>query len=368
MARFDRLPRFLFLLISLIFLILGMLAGLMRLGWLWAWIPPALAVSHGPLMICGFLGTLISLERAVALSRWWAYAAPLLTALGTLGIVAGLPDKLGMLLIALGSLALVFVFVRVLLWQPTFHTVTMGLGAGTWLIGNMFWLLGISIPQMAHWWIGFLVLTIAGERLELNRLLAPSRFARLAFGVGLVVLTVGLVSASFLPTQGRRIAGLGMLVLALWLSCFDVARLTVRREGLPRFIALSLLAGYVWLGIGGLIWAWASPVDAIGSYSFFAYDAMLHSVFLGFVFSMIFAHAPIIFPAVVGRPLAYRRAFYAHVLALHLSLIVRVSGDLFASFSVLKWAGVANVIAVLLFLANSGYSMVAGQSKARTAM
>jgi hypothetical protein len=33
---------------------------------------------HGPLMVCGFLGTVIGLERAVGLRRWWTYVAPLL--------------------------------------------------------------------------------------------------------------------------------------------------------------------------------------------------------------------------------------------------------------------------------------------------
>jgi hypothetical protein len=36
-----------------------------------------LYIGHGPLMVCGFLGTLISLERAVALDAW-SYAAPAL--------------------------------------------------------------------------------------------------------------------------------------------------------------------------------------------------------------------------------------------------------------------------------------------------
>ena len=33
---------------------------------------------HGAFMICGFLGTVICLERAVAYDRAWVYAAPLL--------------------------------------------------------------------------------------------------------------------------------------------------------------------------------------------------------------------------------------------------------------------------------------------------
>jgi hypothetical protein len=325
------------------------------------------AINHGPLMICGFLGTLISLERAVALGRSWAYAAPVITGVGTLGLVAAISAKLAMLLIVFGSLVLVFVFIAILLRQPALHTATMSFGAGAWLAGNVLWFIGITIPQMVHWWIDFLVMTIVGERLELNRLLAPSRHTRFAFGVALALFLAGLICTSFLSVRGDRIAGVGMLALALWLARYDVARYTVHRAGLPRFIAVCLLAGYGWLGIGGLIWALAVPVDAVGSHSFLVYDAMLHSIFLGFVFSMIFAHAPIIFPAVAGRPLAFRHVFYTHALLLHLSLIARVAGDLARSFSLSRWAGLGNVITLVLFLANSVYGMIAGQHEARTA-
>ncbi len=41
--------------------------------------------------------------------------------------------------------------------------------------------------------------------------------------------------------------GLALLLIALWLLRFDIARKTVRRTGLTRFIALNLLIGYVWL-------------------------------------------------------------------------------------------------------------------------
>lgn len=361
MAALNRLPRLLLLLAALFFLILGLFAGLMRLGWNWPLARPMVAVNHGPLMICGFLGTLISLERAVALGRSWGYAAPAIVGVGTLGLVAGISAKSAMLLIMFGSLVLVFIFIAVLLRQPALYTATMSLGAGAWLAGNVLLLTGITIPRMVHWWIGFLVLTIVGERLELNRLLAPSRYTKSTFGITLALFLAGLICTSFLSVRGDRIAGVGMLAMALWLARYDVARLTVHRAGLPRFIAVSLFAGYGWLGVGGLIWALAVPVDAVGSFSFVMYDAMLHSIFLGFVFSMIFAHAPIIFPAVAGRPLAFRRVFYSHLGLLHLSLVGRVAGDLSGWFWLFRWAGLWNVIALVLFLANSVYGMVAGQ-------
>ena len=36
-----------------------------------------------------------------------------------------------------------------------------------------------------------------------------------------------------------------------------------------------------------------------------SYDAILHTAFLGFVMTMIFAHTPIVFPAVLHLPVAY---------------------------------------------------------------
>ena len=65
-------------------------------------------------MISGFLGTLISLERAVALERRWTYAAPLLTATGAVLLAAGVSSLLGPLLITLGSLLLLLIMVQIL--------------------------------------------------------------------------------------------------------------------------------------------------------------------------------------------------------------------------------------------------------------
>jgi hypothetical protein len=85
------------------------------------------------------------------------------------------------------------------------------------------------------------------------------------------------------------------------------------------------------------------------------HDAMLHAVFLGFVVSMVFAHAPVIFPAVLGLPLAYRPAFYLHVGVMYVSLILRVVGDLVDSLGRWRvWGGFFNAFALLLFPAQYG--------------
>lgn len=349
--------RFVLLASALLALVAAMWAGLLRLDLELPYLQPALALSHGPLMVSGFLGTLISLERSVALNRPWAYGAPLLTALGTLGMMIGLPGVLWPLLIALGSLALVWNFAAIVRRQMALFTVTMALGAVAWLVGNILWVAGVPIPAMVHWWAGFLVLTIVGERLELSRLAPRSINANRLFLLSAGVFQAGLIWASLDRARGQQIAGAGLLLLSLWLARFDVARYTVRQPGLPRFIALHLLTGYFWLAVGGIFWMLAGRFSSNSAWQYFRYDAMLHSIFLGFVFSMIFAHAPIIFPAITGRALLYRKALYAHGILLHLSVALRIGSDIAGHFAANRWSGVWNVLAILVFIANTVYGV-----------
>ena len=107
------------------------------------------------------------------------------------------------------------------------------------------------------------------------------------------------------------------------------------RGALARFSAVCLLIGYLWLGIAGLFWL----LGPSGFPGVFWYDAMIHSLFLGFVFSMIFGHAPTIIPAVTGIQVPFKRVFYLHVALLHGSLLVRIVGDVASSSDIRAWGG-----------------------------
>ncbi|MHB8731149.1 MAG: hypothetical protein ACYDAB_05100 [bacterium] len=72
--------------------------------------------------------------------------------------------------------------------------------------------------------------------------------------IAVAVYLAGLLATLPAPRAGARLEGLGMLGVALWLLRFDIARYTVRQAGLPRFIAVSLLSGYVWLAASGILW------------------------------------------------------------------------------------------------------------------
>jgi hypothetical protein len=317
-------------------------------------------------MISGFLGTLISLERALALAviarSRWPYAAPLLAGLGALALVLGLPVRLGQGLLLAGSLGLVAIFVDINRRQRNWPHVVMALGALAWASGSALWALGKPVPAVMPWWVAFLVLTIAGERLELAQLRRPGPLARLLF-LGAVAL-VGLGLALGPLAVGLQVVGLGLAALGAWLFVNDLARRTVRQTGLPRFVALCLRPGYVWLMIGGALWvAWAGRFGG-GPW----YDAGLHTVLVGFVISMVFGHAPIILPAITGRALPYQPHFYLHLGLLHAALLLRVTGDLWLVPALRQWGGLLNEVAIVLFILSSAAAVItAARARSRTA-
>src|SRR5690625_1906156 len=102
--------------VSMLTLIAALWAGVHRFGWAIPAIRPTLPMAHGPLMVAGFLGTLISLERAVALRKLWSYLAPLTAGVGSISLMAGL-GLVGAVLLTAGSLILVAVFVSLLRQQ-----------------------------------------------------------------------------------------------------------------------------------------------------------------------------------------------------------------------------------------------------------
>ena len=336
----------------------GLWSGLLRLGWAGPLGHPQLPAAHGPLMVSGFLGTVISLERAVALRRPWAFAVPGLVGGGGLLMLIGVGGSVGPVLMTTGSAGLVAIFAVVLSIQSAPFVVVMTGGAVAWTVGNALWLGGEPVHAVVPWWIGFLVLTIAGERLELSRMQPHAPWTRRLF-LGLVLLLgVGLLVSIGRPDGGFRVLGAGLAAIALWLLAFDVARRTVRGTGLPRFVAVCLLVGYAWLAVGGgLALFYGNPGAG------FLYDAVLHAVFVGFVFSMIFGHAPIIFPSVLGLSIPYRRGFYVHVGFLHAGLLVRVVGDLASAETLRAAGGWLNAGAILLFLGATAISARRGEDE-----
>jgi hypothetical protein len=141
-----------------------------------------------------------------------------------------------------------------------------------------------------------------------------------------------------------------------------VAWVTIHKPGFPRYSAACLLTGYVWLGVSGLILV-ATPQLWAG----LTYDAFLHAVLLGFVFSMIFAHALFIVPGIVGRRVGYSSLAWVPLVLLHVSVAARVIGDLLPSQDLRHAAGLLSAIAILLYGVVLVIGIVRGPETARHA-
>jgi hypothetical protein len=145
---------------------------------------------------------------------------------------------------------------------------------------------------------------------------------------------------------GEMISGAGFIFIALWLFQYDIARKSVKTHGIHKYTGSLLLTGYGWLLLTG-IWmlaGWDAPL---------AYDAILHSFFLGFTFFMIFPHAPIIFPGVANlsfRP--YHPTLYIWTVLLFLTLTGRLVADVLVSTDWRKTFGMLNAFIILFFFIN----------------
>ena len=327
----------------------GFVTGLARLGVELPESASALVPWHGAFMIAGFLGTLISLERAIALGRPWAYGAPALSSAGALALFAGAPAAAGATFL-LASVILLLATCAIAVRHVALFTVALALGAACWTAGTLAWLAGHSGPEIAGWWLDFLLLTVAAERLELSRIVNPSRASHIVFAAAVALVLAGAARGE-LAGVSAPFTAVGLLACAAWLARHDVARRIIRQAGQPRFSAVAILAGHAWIAIAGIVLLIWPP----GSRPF-SYDATVHAIAIGFVLSMVFGHAPIILPAVTGLRPRISTACYAPLALLHLSAIIRVGGDLLA------WTNVRAASGVLTVLALAGYAglLIAG--------
>lgn len=324
-------------------LVVAAWAGLSRLGLEVGGAPTS---AHGPLMVLGFLGTVISLERAVGLDRSWAWVAPVTSAAGAFLLLLGW-FRPGAILAIVAGIALTAVYVAaVSISGREAHLIVMGAGAVAWVVGATGLALGASVPATVPALAGFLVLTICGERLELSRMGRPRSpgWRRLVVGSAAAV-AIATVAGLVDLTIGSRLFGIGVVVLALASAAGDIARRTIRASGVTRYMAVALLSGYAWLVVAGLVWSAGGLAPGTGSY-----DVALHALFVGFVLSMVFGHAPVIVPAVAGVDLPFHPSWWAPLALLHGSLLIRVLGTALGSPTVRAWGGSFNVVALTLFI------------------
>ena len=334
--------RLVLLLLGGVGLLLGTYTGLARAGIDHRFVAADL---HGVVMVLGFLGTLIALERAVALGRRWGYLGPALSGSSVLLLVVSRPIG-SVALLAAGMVVSLTYVVLLRRGHLDVHLAIMLLGALAWVGAAGLWLAGAGPVHITPLLAGFLVLTVVGERLELSRLTLPSGASRRRFFAMIGVFVVGISIAGWWRDAGLLLGGLGLLGQMVWLLRYDIARRTIRRPGLPRFAAICMLGAYGWLGVSGALWA----ALGLGARGPLLHDALVHALFLGFVLSMVMGHAPIILPAVLRIPLVFLPIAYLPLALLHLSVAVRIAADLAGSFWWRQAALHGNVVALFAFV------------------
>ena len=354
----SRLP---LLLPAILCLAIGVLTGLTRAGIDMTELLAACGAWHSTLMISGFFGTVIGLERAVACNKGWAFLAPMFSALGGLALLSGTTAPLSPFLFVLASTLFCGASTILTLKQPALHAWILLLGAMLWLIGNVAWMVNGSSWVSIPYGLSFLILTIAAERLELTRFLPPKPYAKALFLVIIGVILVGTIHSALSSFVDNAWLGWGYALLALWLLNFDVARRTIRQHGVTRFLAVCLLSGYGWLLIGGIFLTYGPNWGPLTR------DAAIHAVALGFIFAMVIGHAPVIFPAVMRVAIPYAPLFYLPWALMQLGVALRLAAALLTNPLLREAGALINALAVLSFILTLVVQVIRGIRRQRAA-
>ncbi len=333
------------LLLGIAGLVLGIVAGYHRLGWDALPLPATLPPEHGALMTGSFFGTLIALERAIALRRRWAYLPAWLCGASLVGFLSGHAVG-GYVLLALGGCGMAGLFGWLLRRYRYFPFALMFSAALLFAGGWVALAVGQPYVRALPLLMGFFVLTIVAERLELTRFVGLEQQA-LRWLLGLVaVLLLGIGGELF--AEQWQMLGIAVGSFGVWLLRYDVALRMAWRLGVQtshRYIAALLGLGYSWLLVTmGLM----LPGDMAG----LRYDAAVHAFFVGFVFAMVFAHGIMIVPALMHRlGYAYTAWLWIPVGATHGGLLLRLLGDWGVAPELRLWGSWLSGAGIVLFLA-----------------
>jgi len=323
----------------LVAILVGINGGWQRMGWDTASFKAA--GDHGALMTGSFLGTLICLERCILQKNKWWRILPALAASSMLLLLAG-EILIAYLALIMASAGLMVLLIKFFCQRPNVSNLLLFMGAFAWLTGNLILINHHSYPAASRWWMLFLLWTIFGERLELSSMLPVSKIKSISMMIIVVMNLVGVLLPFHI--MGNEFFGWSLAALAMWLFLFDMTRFAVKMPGQHRYSAILLMTGYAWLIITAT-WLVFLPGHI------FSYDASLHSFFLGFVISMIFAHVPIIFPGIFRLNISlYHPLLYVVFIAFQLSILSRVIGDYLLDVNLRKWGALFNGIMLLIFL------------------
>lgn len=328
-------------------LICAVFAGMVRVGVDFENIA-GIAAFHGSLMTGSFLGSLISLERAIVVKSKLAYIVPLLSALSV--VFFFIIPKVAFIILVMASVGLLVIMIVLYHRHAEWYQLIFIAGSAFWIIGNLSILVGDYYFFAAPWWMLFFLFVITAERLELARFILVKPMVIISC---VVFLGLGFC-AMLIPfhSSGKILLGLTFGALAILLLVNDLAFKNLKKSGVHRFSGMALILGYIWLLVSGIAMTFFD-------YSGLLYDAVLHSFFIGFVFSMVFAHGPIILPTVLKLGTSVFHPFlYVSLVILHIGLVIRVGADIMGDAAGRLLGSWIDLVAILLYFTVIAYALV----------
>ena len=338
---------------AILSLVIGIYVGLIRIGWQLP-VGNGLPVAHhGIIMVGSFLGSLISLERAVTHPLKIVILIPIVM-LASMPVFLFQNNNLAHKLLILGSFGYMIICFQACLQYELAGNYLILIGAIFELLSNVIFYKTNSYPMAFAGWMLFLLFTVVGERLNLTRFLPVNKWDKIELYTWLGLL---ILSSAFYHKGLGFFVGISLIGVSQWLIRNDIALLNSRKNGQYKFVGYALIGAYFWLFLSGVI-------SLQKSENYLLYDALLHSFFVGFILSMIMAHAPIIFPGILKinvKP--YHPILFVWLGGLHLSLVLRIIGDFIQNSWLRKMGGVFNGFSFILFLMSMVFLILQKQHK-----
>ncbi len=320
-----------------------------------------LQIHHGELVVFGFLAPLLLTERYLGASGFSLHPSirtmPFLVVAGALLKLAAWLGGL-VLLNILGSVTiaaatLLYIYLLYSIGRQTAQSLPFQyliLGAVVLLAGALINITRSPVvnPAFTLLLISFPVFTILGERVELSRFLSPGAYQRARWGLWIAVaasvlllLRILVVDSGYLVTAWAVLLG----ITAAFLVRPELTLVKLGKTGLHRYLGRHLTIAYIWFFLGLVILAVVRERYPL-------YDAGTHALAIGFVFTMIIAHAPVIAPVIVRRVVVEERLSYYPVILLTVGVTMRVGGYLLeaAGVDIPALTGVSGAVALLAII------------------
>ena len=332
----SRLP---FFALAVTGLLSGLWAGWVRLGYDLPGLD--LATLHGPLMVGGFVGTLIGIERSFLSGngKWWII--PMLSGAAVAAWLLGFTREAPLMLMAASAFLVILQVIHLWRSREWLSGIVQLLGALCFLAGNFRLLVDPFMPAIVPFWMGFVLCFILATRLSVVTL--KNMLTRLAVRGGLLLYLASL--AVPFHFQGNLFGGAGLMLIAFGMMITEFEQGSALPSIFETYCLSGILTAWLWLlfaGIGLIFW----------QEHLYGYDATVHAFFVGFLFSMVFVHA--LGKAAVLAGLAqppFHPLLFTWMLLLSLSLLLRIfCGDMLTMDLIRKWSGLLNGLAILGFL------------------